>query len=64
MRLVVFIPCRSQAMQSMPFHTAGFGRFHFDAVMQHLGSQLYRTPMGGRWPRLLWLLWAEGSVSG
>lgn len=24
---------------------------------------LYRTPMGGRGPRLLWLLWAEGSVS-
>lgn len=27
------------------------------------GCQLYRTPMGGRGPRLLLELWAEGSES-
>jgi len=28
---------------------------------ESMGSPLYRTPTGGRGPRLLWLLWAEFS---
>lgn len=28
---------------------------------ESMGSPLYRTPTGGRGPKLLWLLWAEFS---